>query len=59
MRGLVDWVVYGHSHRPMIEERDGLWMVNPGSPTKPRWAPRATWGVLQVGDEIRARIIDL
>lgn len=59
MRGLVDWVVYGHSHRPMIEERDGLWMVNPGSPTQPRWAPRATWGILQVGDDIQARIINL
>ena len=59
MRGLVDWVVYGHSHRPVIEERDGLWMVNPGSPTQPRWAPRATWGTLQIGDEVRARLVDL
>lgn len=59
MRGVVDVVVYGHSHRPLIEERDSLLMVNPGSPTQPRWAPRATWGVLQVGDTLQARLIDL
>ncbi len=59
LRGVVDWAVYGHSHRPLIEEQDGLWMVNPGSPTQPRWAPRATWGILQVGAEVRARLIDL
>ena len=59
MRGVVDVVVYGHSHRPMIEERDGLLMVNPGSPTQPRWAPRPTWGVLAVEDEVRATLIDL
>ncbi|MCO5177930.1 MAG: metallophosphatase family protein, partial [Thermomicrobiales bacterium] len=59
MRGLVDWVVYGHSHQPKIEERDGLWMINPGSPTQPRWAPRPTWGTLDVGEQVRAQLIDL
>lgn len=59
MRGVVDWVVYGHSHRPMIEEREGLWMVNPGSPTQPRWAPHPTWGVLQVDGQINARVVAL
>ena len=57
MRGLVDWAVYGHSHKPMIEERDGLWMINPGSPTQPRWAPNPTFGILEVADTIHGRIL--
>ena len=24
-------VLYGHTHRPAAEERDGVWYVNPGS----------------------------
>ncbi len=59
MRGIVDCVVYGHSHRPEIAERDGLLMVNPGSPTDPRWAPRPTYVVMEVRDTIQARLIDL
>jgi len=59
MRGVVDWAVYGHSHRPLIEQRNGLWMMNPGSPTQPRWAPGPTWGVLEIGERIQARLIDL
>lgn len=59
MRGIVDCVVYGHSHRPEVVERDGLLMVNPGSPTDPRWAPRPTFAIMEVADEIRARLITL
>lgn len=59
MRGVVDWAVYGHSHQPMVEERDGLWMINPGSPTQPRWAPGPTYGVLEVGEIVRGYVIDI
>jgi len=30
-RGLADVVVCGHSHKPRVEEREGLLVVNPGS----------------------------
>jgi uncharacterized protein len=59
MQGRVDCVVYGHSHQPEITMRDGLLMVNPGSPTQPRWAPSATYGILEVEHEIRAALITL
>jgi putative phosphoesterase len=59
MRDIVDCVVYGHSHRPEVAERDGLLMVNPGSPTDPRWAPRPTYAIVEVGETLRARLIDL
>lgn len=59
MRGVVDCAVYGHSHQPEIAERDGLLMVNPGSPTDFRWAKGPTYGILEVGEAIRARLVEL
>ena len=32
----VDIVMYGHTHRPMLVEEDGLIILNPGSLTYPR-----------------------
>ncbi|HUG16282.1 MAG TPA: metallophosphoesterase family protein [Thermomicrobiales bacterium] len=57
MHGVVDCVVYGHSHQPEIETRDGLLMVNPGSPTAPRWAPFPTLAIIEIGETIDARLI--
>ncbi len=59
MRGVVDCAVYGHSHQPEVTERDGLLMVNPGSPTDFRWAKGPTYGIIEVGDTIQARLIEL
>ena len=36
-----DAVVFGHSHIPLHEERDGFQIFNPGSPTDRRRQPRA------------------
>src|SRR4029453_10266332 len=42
---LVGWfpacraVVYGHTHVPQMEEHEGVWILNPGSPTERRSAP--------------------
>jgi uncharacterized protein len=40
-----DAVVFGHSHLPLHEERDGFHIFNPGSPTERRRAPSHTMGV--------------
>lgn len=32
-------VVYGHTHLPAIEQAEGVWILNPGSPTERRRAP--------------------
>lgn len=32
-------VAFGHSHQPMVERRDGTWLLNPGSPTDRRRQP--------------------
>jgi putative phosphoesterase len=40
-----DAVVFGHSHLPLHEERDGFHIFNPGSPTERRRAPAHTMGL--------------
>lgn len=40
-------VVYGHTHMPELAERDGVWIVNPGSPTERRRAPARTMALLE------------
>ena len=43
-----DAVVFGHSHIPLHEERDGFAIFNPGSPTERRRAPHHTMGFATV-----------
>lgn len=43
-------VVFGHSHLPMNEDRDGLLLFNPGSPTWKRKAPFNSMGLLWIED---------
>lgn len=45
-----DAVVFGHSHLPLHEEKDGFQIFNPGSPTERRRAPAHTMGVARVED---------
>jgi putative phosphoesterase len=43
-----DAVVYGHTHVPQVERHRGVWILNPGSPTERRRAPRRSMLVLDV-----------
>jgi putative phosphoesterase len=43
-----DAVVFGHSHIPLHEERDGFQIFNPGSPTERRRQARHTMGIALV-----------
>jgi putative phosphoesterase len=45
-----DAVVFGHSHLPLHQERDGFHIFNPGSPTERRRAPTHTMGVATARD---------
>jgi putative phosphoesterase len=45
-----DAVVFGHSHMPLHEERDGFQIFNPGSPTERRRAPHRSIGEATVRD---------
>ena len=53
-------VVSGHAHKPLIEERDGLLFVNPGSAGPRRFKlPVAIGELLIEGASVSARVVDL
>jgi putative phosphoesterase len=56
-----DAVVFGHSHLPLLEQRDdGFAIFNPGSPTERRRAPRHTMGVASAEDgAVRFELVTL
>ncbi len=49
-------VAYGHTHLPEATLDSGVWIVNPGSPTERRRAPRHTMAVIENGTP---RLVDL
>jgi putative phosphoesterase len=56
----VNVVVSGHSHRPLIEDRDGVLYVNPGSAGPRRFTlPIAVAELVIVGTSIKPRIVEL
>jgi len=57
--GHVDLIVYGHSHAPFWGKVDGVYFLNPGSPTDKRHAPYNSVAVLELGEELSAEIIRL
>ena len=53
-------VVFGHTHLPVVETVDGVWLLNPGSPTERRRGPFRSMLVLQVaGGAIRPELVRL
>lgn len=53
-------VVFGHSHIPLLEDEDGLMLLNPGSPTDKRRQPEYTFALLTLeGGSTRAEIVTL
>jgi putative phosphoesterase len=55
-----DIVVFGHSHRPSAERRDGVLFLNPGSAGPRRFGLPVTMARLQLaGKSMRPRLITL
>ena len=53
-------VVSGHSHKPIVQERDGVLYVNPGSAGPRRFTLPIAVGELKItGASVRARIQEL
>ncbi len=53
-------VICGHSHKPKVEEREGILYVNPGSCGPRRFKLPISAGELTVsGSVVKARIVDL
>lgn len=56
----IDAVVSGHSHRPRIDERDGVLYVNPGSAGPRRFKLPITVAELRIdGSSLRPRLADI
>lgn len=56
----VDAVIYGHTHSPHLEQIDKLWMINPGSPSRPRTNSRGSYGLIEIEQDIfKPRLIYL
>ena len=55
----VDILVSGHSHQPKIEQKDGVLLLNPGSPNVPRLADRTVM-LLEINNrEVNVEIIKI
>jgi putative phosphoesterase len=55
-----DVVVSGHSHKPRIEERDGVLYVNPGSAGPRRFSLPVAAGELRIaGRTVKPRLVEL
>jgi putative phosphoesterase len=56
----VQVIVSGHSHKPLIEQRDGILYVNPGSCGPRRFTLPISVGEMMVeGTKVRARTVEL
>lgn len=55
-----DVIVFGHSHRALVERRGGLLLVNPGSAFWPRDGQAGTFALITVeGGCAQARIVEV
>jgi hypothetical protein len=55
-----DAVLYGHTHLPQVDRHDGVWILNPGSPTERRRGPFRSMLLLEIdAGAISPRLVDL
>ncbi len=55
----VDIVIFGHSHSPVNEFKDGVLYFNPGSPTDTVFAQYTSYGIIEINDKVEGKIIKL
>jgi putative phosphoesterase len=54
----VDVICFGHSHQPLCERRNSIWLINPGSPTDKRAQPRYSYALLEIDrGRLRPRLV--
>lgn len=50
-------VLMGHTHRPLVREQNGRWLVNVGSCGQPRDGdPRASYAIIEVGAKVHCDV---
>lgn len=56
----LDIVIFGHSHIPFNEKKNGTLYFNPGSVTDNVFTKRRTFGIIEIdGDDIHSEIIEI
>lgn len=58
-REKVDCIIFGHSHHPVNEIKEGILLFNPGSPTDKIFTPYNSYGIVEITDKITGKIIKL
>jgi putative phosphoesterase len=55
-----DLVLFGHTHVPIFFEENGIYIMNPGSPSIPRGFKRKkTFGIIEIGEKISGNIVEI
>ena len=54
-----DVIVYGHSHKPMNDRVRGVLLFNPGTASGYSSSGKHSIGILECGDTVKGKIIDL
>lgn len=55
----VDIIIFGHSHYPVNEKRGDILYFNPGSLTDKVFAPYNSYGIIEINDKIKAKIVKM
>lgn len=55
----LDVLCFGHSHRPVAENADGLVLLNPGSAVDPRGLPAASVAVVEFAQGLHVQVLKL
>jgi len=55
----LDLVVFGHSHSAFNKKRGAILFFNPGSPTDRVFSKYNSYGIIEIADKIKARIVRL
>ena len=46
-----DICLYGHTHKPDLQMKNGIFYLNPGSLSEPRGESRASYGIIKIEDD--------
>lgn len=55
----LDLIIFGHSHSPFNEKRNGILFFNPGSATDKIFSSYNSYGIIEINDKIEGRIIKI
>ncbi|MEW9123264.1 MAG: metallophosphoesterase family protein [Thermotaleaceae bacterium] len=53
----VEVILFGHSHQPFLKTKNGVLMINPGSPTVKRKEKRYSFAILYVDTVLRCEFV--